>query len=95
MEYGKSLKYDHEAVSVDGISHEALPRKVRIKRIGFAKIFRKAGVKRISHRVKDMTATILREFLKRVLKQSMTIMQMENRKTLCLIHALYALKLIT
>lgn len=92
MRYGKALAYDHEAVDFDIISHEALPPRVRKINMIFTKIFRKAGVRRLSSRIPDITLSSLRIFLRNTLKRAISVMILERKKTLCLMHMLYALK---
>lgn len=92
MYYGKALSYEYIAMDIDSISHEALKVPTKRRTLNFRKIYRKAGIKRLCSNINKVTYDLLRDYLHRVVAKSIACMYTEKRKTLTLIHILYALK---
>lgn len=92
MHYGKALAYEYPPVDIDQLSHAAFHKQRKANNINFRKLFRRAGIKRISSNMNAFTSSILREYMTSVLSKSMCIMNHDRSRTLRLIHILYALK---
>lgn len=92
MYYGKALSYDYVARDIDCISHEALKVLKKRRALNFRKIYRRAGIRRLCSGINRITPDILKYFMRMVITKAITYMYSEKKKTLSLIHILYALK---
>lgn len=92
MRYGKALEYEYHPRNVENLSHEAFKVQKKHREINFRKLFRKAGVRRISSNMNTVVARILREYLVNIVRKASALMLGDRSKTLRLIHIRYALK---
>ena len=93
MKYnGKCLAYDHEPAIVDFLSHCALEKVTEPINIKLIKLFRKAGIRRLTKRAHMVAVESLHEYLRKIIRRALIVISSHNQKSLKLIDILYALK---